>query len=42
MYRYLDQDGVDIRPHDFGGLSGVAALDPSEERLTATCAVRRV
>jgi hypothetical protein len=27
---------VQIRAHDFGGLSGVAALDPSQPDLTAT------
>jgi Lecithin:cholesterol acyltransferase len=27
---------VTIRAHDFGGLNGVAALDPSEPYLTAT------
>lgn len=34
--RYSNQQGVHIRPHDFGGLAGIAALDPSSEKLTAT------
>jgi hypothetical protein len=25
-----------VRAHDFGGLDGISALDPSEPRLTAT------
>ena len=33
---YHNQEGVRIRPHDFGGLTGVAALDPSTPELTAT------
>lgn len=36
MHRYTNQPGVEIRPHDFGGLGGVAALDPSTAALTAT------
>lgn len=36
MHRYKNQEGVEIRPHDYGGLRGVAALDPSSASLTAT------
>jgi hypothetical protein len=35
-HRYHNQEGVNIRPHDFGGLSGIASLDPSRPELTAT------
>jgi hypothetical protein len=35
---YKHQEGVHIKPHDFGGLSGVAALDPGRPKLTATYA----
>ena len=34
--RYHNQHGVDVRGHDFGGMQGIAALDPSEPRFTAT------
>lgn len=34
--RYCDAEGVTIRPHNFGGLSGVASLDPADPKLTAT------
>lgn len=34
--RYENQTGVEIRPYKFGGLAGVAALDPALPRYTGT------
>ena len=28
MCRYSNRSGVDVRPRDFGGLGGVASIDP--------------
>ena len=36
MRRYNNQEGVDVRPHDYGGMNGIASLDPSSPWLTAT------
>ena len=36
MYRYENQTGVDIRAYDFGGLGGVAALDPDLASASGT------
>lgn len=36
LCRYSNQQGVEIRPYDFGGLNGVVALDPDAIHLTST------
>ena len=36
--RYSNNTGVEIRPYKFGGLEGVAALDPQLPDTTATYA----
>jgi Lecithin:cholesterol acyltransferase len=36
LSRFRNQPGVQIRPHDFGGLQGIISLDPSDPKLTAT------
>ena len=36
--RYSNNTGVEIRPYKFGGLEGVAALDPQLPDSTATYA----
>lgn len=34
--RYHNQTGVEIRPYDWGGLEGVAALDPDAPSYSGT------
>ena len=36
VHRYHNQTGVEIRPYQFGNLSGIAALDPSLSSVSGT------
>ena len=35
-FRYHNRTGVEIRPYDWGGLAGVAALDPDAPSYSGT------
>ena len=36
LHRFINQPGVQIRPHDFGGLKGILSLDPARPTYSAT------